>query len=80
MDRTRRSKLSAVLGNERVRRLAPFFVLGPISGPLTAGVVLNLRCGRPVLAGLYSLALGLWLVIAPAELAHLLPAAGVRFF
>jgi hypothetical protein len=80
MDRARPPKLLAKLGKERVLRLAPFFVLGPISGPLTAGVVLNLRGGRPVLASLYGLALGLWLVAAPAELAHLLPAAGVRFF
>ncbi|HXU99672.1 MAG TPA: hypothetical protein VG166_04165 [Caulobacteraceae bacterium] len=80
MDRPRPSKLKAIFGNERVRRLAPFFALGPISGPLTAGVVYNLRGGRPVLAGLYSLALGLWLVVAPAELAHLLPAAGLHFF
>ncbi|HZZ89954.1 MAG TPA: hypothetical protein VFE13_16625 [Caulobacteraceae bacterium] len=41
----------------RVKRLAPFFLVGPISGPLLAGVVLNLKNGRPVLASLYAIAL-----------------------
>jgi hypothetical protein len=41
----------------RVKRLAPFFLVGPISGPLLAGVVLNLKQGRPVLASLYAIAL-----------------------
>jgi hypothetical protein len=41
----------------RFKRLAPFFLAGPISGPLLAGVVLNLKAGRPVLAGLYAIAL-----------------------
>jgi hypothetical protein len=41
----------------RFRRLAPFFVFGPVSGPLLAGVVFNLRGGRPFLAGLYAVAL-----------------------
>jgi len=41
----------------RFKRLAPFFLAGPISGPLLAGVVLNLKDGRPVLAGLYAIAL-----------------------
>ncbi len=49
----------------RWKRLAPFFLLGPISGPLTAGVVFNLREGRPVLAAMYAVAL--------AELTLLLP-------
>jgi len=49
----------------RVKRLAPFFLAGPISGPLLAGVVLNFRNGRPVLASLYAIAL--------AEVAILLP-------
>ena len=43
----------------RWKRLAPFFLLGPISGPLAAGVVFNLREGRPVLATLYAVELGL---------------------
>lgn len=41
----------------RWKRLAPFFLVGPISGPLLAGVVFNAREGRPVLAGLYAIAL-----------------------
>jgi hypothetical protein len=41
----------------RVKRLAPFFLAGPISGPLLAGVVLNFKEGRPVLGSLYAIAL-----------------------
>ena len=40
----------------RFRRLAPYFLLGPLTGPCVAGVVHNLRGGRPILAGLYVLA------------------------
>ena len=49
----------------RFKRLAPFFLAGPISGPLLAGVVFNLRGGRPILGGLY--------VIALVEYTFLLP-------
>lgn len=49
----------------RWRRLAPFFLLGPITGPLAAGVVFNFREGRPILATLYAIAL--------VELTALLP-------
>jgi hypothetical protein len=52
------------------RRVAPFFLLGPITGPLVAGVVLNLRDGRPVLATLYGVAL--------VELTLLLPFIAAR--
>lgn len=41
----------------RWKRLAPFLLAGPVSGPLLAGVVFNFREGRPVLAGLYAIAL-----------------------
>ena len=41
----------------RFKRLAPFFLAGPISGPLLAGVVLNFRQGRPVLGSLYAILL-----------------------
>jgi hypothetical protein len=41
----------------RFKRLAPFFLAGPISGPLLAGVVINFREGRPVLGSLYAIAL-----------------------
>jgi hypothetical protein len=54
-------------------RLAPYFALGPISGPFTAGILINFRGGRPVLGSLYAMALALWLGLAPAAVAHLLP-------
>lgn len=41
----------------RFKRLAPFFLAGPISGPLLAGVVFNFKEGRPVLGSLYAIAL-----------------------
>ncbi len=41
----------------RFKRLAPYFVFGPVSGPLLAGVVINFRGGRPILAALYAIAL-----------------------
>jgi hypothetical protein len=41
----------------RFKRLAPFFLAGPISGPLLAGVVLNFKEGRPVLGSLYAVLL-----------------------
>lgn len=41
----------------RIRRLAPYFIIGPISGPLLAGVVINFRERRPVLGSLYAVAL-----------------------
>jgi hypothetical protein len=50
----------SVLGiklSPRFKRLAPFFLAGPISGPLLAGVVLNFKEGRPVLGSLYAIAL-----------------------
>jgi hypothetical protein len=41
----------------RFKRLTPFFLVGPISGPLLAGVVFNFREGRPVLGSLYAILL-----------------------
>jgi hypothetical protein len=32
-------------------------LLGPLTGPLAAGVVLNLKDGRPVLAAMYAVLL-----------------------
>ena len=55
----------------RLKRLAPFFLIGPISGPLLAGVVFNLRGGRPVLAGLYAVALVEFVVLLPVVTARL---------
>jgi len=66
------------LGASRLARLAPFFLIGPVSGPLAAGVVFNLRGGRPVLASLYGLALGLWLTVVPIWTAQVLPGMAAR--
>jgi hypothetical protein len=55
----------------RVRRLAPFFLAGPISGPLLAGVVINFREGRPVLAALYAIALAEMTICLPLITAKL---------
>ncbi|WP_332767123.1 hypothetical protein [Phenylobacterium sp.] len=55
----------------RMKRLAPFFLLGPVSGPLTAGIVFNLRGGRPVLALLYALALAEFVFLLPVVTARL---------
>jgi hypothetical protein len=58
----------------RFRRLAPYFVIGPISGPLLAGVVINFRAGRRMLAGFYAAALVEYVVLLPYVVAHM----GVR--
>jgi hypothetical protein len=55
----------------KFKRLAPFFLAGPISGPLLAGVVLNLKEGRPVLASLYAVALAEITVCLPLITAKL---------
>jgi hypothetical protein len=39
-----------------LRRLAPWMVLGPITGPLAEGVYRNACANNPVLASLYALA------------------------
>ncbi|HEX7760452.1 MAG TPA: hypothetical protein VF459_13175 [Caulobacteraceae bacterium] len=52
------------------KRVLPFFLIGPVSGPLLAGVVFNLREGRPVLAGLYATALVEFIILLPAVTAH----------
>ncbi|HEX5380009.1 MAG TPA: hypothetical protein VFW47_15640 [Phenylobacterium sp.] len=56
---------------ERLKRLAPYFLVGPISGPLLAGVVINYRGGRPVLATLYLVALIQYIILLPAVTAKL---------
>lgn len=64
----------SVLGvslSPRVRRLAPFFLAGPISGPLLAGVVFNFKEGRPVLGSLYAIALAEVVVFLPLVTAKL---------
>jgi hypothetical protein len=55
----------------RLKRLAPYFLVGPISGPLLAGVVLNFQGGRPVLGGLYAVALTQYAVLLPVLAAHM---------
>lgn len=55
----------------RIKRLAPYFLIGPISGPLLAGVVINFRGGRPVLGSLYMIALAQWAILLPALVAKL---------
>ena len=55
----------------RLKRLAPYFLIGPISGPLVAGVVINLRDGRPMLAGLYGVLLIQYIVLLPTLVAKL---------
>ncbi len=60
-------------GPSRWRRLAPFFLVGPISGPLLAGVVFNFRGGRPLLGALYAMALAEFVVLLPAVAARVLP-------
>ena len=38
------------------RRIAPWLILGPITGPLAEGVHRNLRAKNPFLASMYALA------------------------
>lgn len=54
----------------RWKRLAPFFLVGPVSGPLLAGVVFNFREGRPGLALLYAIALAEFVVLLPLAVGH----------
>jgi hypothetical protein len=54
-----------------LKRVAPFMLFGPVSGPLLAGVVFNLRDGRPILAGLYAIALAEAVIFIPAITAKL---------
>jgi len=53
----------------RLKRLAPYFLIGPVSGPLLAGVVHNVQGGRPVLAVLYGIALAEYAVLLPTVIA-----------
>lgn len=55
----------------RFKRLAPYFLAGPISGPLLAGVVINFREGRPLLGSLYAIALLQYSVLLPGFTAKL---------
>jgi len=55
----------------RLRRLAPYLIVGPISGPLLAGAMINFRGGRPVLASFYALALLEYAILLPMLAVHL---------
>lgn len=54
-----------------LKRVAPFLLVGPISGPLLEAVVFNLREGRPVRATLYGAALLEYVILLPTVTAHL---------
>ena len=41
----------------RFKKIAPYLLFGPISGLLIYGAVYNFRDGRPIIAGLYGVAL-----------------------
>jgi hypothetical protein len=46
-------------------RIAPFFLIGPVSGPLLAGAVFSFREGKPVRGSLYAVALVAFVVLLP---------------
>lgn len=54
-----------------LKRIVPFLLAGPVSGPLLAGVVFNAREGRPVLSGLYAIALAEFTILLPYVTASL---------
>jgi hypothetical protein len=55
----------------RFKRIAPYFLIGPISGPLLAGVVINFRSGRPILGALYAIALVQYVILLPTLVARM---------
>ena len=55
----------------RFKRLAPYFIVGPVSGPLLAGAVINFREGRPVLGSFYAVALLEYAILLPVLAAHM---------
>ncbi len=57
----------------RIKRLAPYLLLGPISGPLVAGIVHNFRGGRPVLGTMYAVLLLEFIYLLPVLSAKYLP-------
>jgi hypothetical protein len=62
----------------RIARLAPFLAIGPISGPLVAGVVFNFRGNRPFLATLYVILLGMFFLLLPVAGAWMLSNLSAR--
>ena len=62
----------------RVAWIATVLTLGPISGPLGAGVLVNFRHGRPFLGSMYAFLLAAWLAFLPIFAAHHLTYALAR--
>ncbi len=50
----------------RLRRLAPYLLLGPVSGPLVAAAVFHWNGRRPFLATLYVVAVVEFYLLMPA--------------
>jgi hypothetical protein len=57
----------------RIKRLAPYLLLGPVSGPLVAGIVHNFRGGRPVLGSMYAVLLLEFIYLLPVLSAKYIP-------
>ena len=55
----------------RLKKIAPYLLLGPISGLLVAGAVFNFRDGRPIVASLYGVALVAFTILLPYVVAVL---------
>ena len=49
----------------KLKRLAPYLLLGPITGPLCCAMVHHFRGGRPVLGALYGIAMIEIIVLLP---------------
>lgn len=64
MDEDAHAQARHVSAAKRLRRWVPYFLLGPVTGPLAAGVVRSLRARQPLLAGLYAFAVvEAWVVL-----------------
>jgi hypothetical protein len=49
----------------KLKRLAPYLLLGPITGPLCARMVHHFRTGSPILATLYGIAMVEVIILLP---------------
>jgi len=54
-----------------LKQIAPYMLIGPISGLLVAGVVINWRGGRPILSAVYGFFLVNYAVLLPLLTAKL---------
>jgi hypothetical protein len=54
-----------------LKRIAPYMLIGPISGPLVAGIVINWRDGRPGLSAMYGVFLIQYVILLPLLTAKL---------